>query len=62
MRAGQGRGLAGAPAPWAGAGVGGRAALPEGVAPKTLTTGTLLTGASLKRDWQGSRPGTGLLR
>lgn len=35
--------------------------LPDGVAPKTLTTGTLLTGASLKGDWQGSRPGRGLL-
>lgn len=34
--------------------------LPAGVAPKTLTTGTRLVGASRKWDWQGSRPGSGL--
>lgn len=39
---------------------GGGGPLPAGVAPKTLTTGTFLAWASLKRDWPGSRPGSGL--
>lgn len=37
-----------------------RARLPAGVAPKTRTTGTFLTGAWVRGDWQISSPCSGL--
>lgn len=55
----RGAAAGGRPLPPVGGGGGGHP-LPAGVAPKTLTTGTRLAGASRKRDWQGSRPGSGL--
>lgn len=47
------RSLARAPAP-------ARSRLPAGVAPKTRTTGTFLTGSWVRGDWQISSPGSGL--